>query len=203
MSMCDQLNSATPAQWCRLLNGSRLPQDPGSLVDLLRGLEDLKSCASAVQARAATELDALRRDKEASLGVPAQQRGRGVASEVALARKESTYRGQRFLGLAKALVSEMPETLELLSSGKLNEWRATLAVRETACLSVQDRAAIDTELSQQLNDDGVMGDRKLVGWIRRRAYARDAASVARRAARAESERRVTLRPAPDTMSMST
>ncbi len=55
-------------------------------------------------------------------------------------------RGSRLLGLAKALVMEMPRTLAALRSGQLNEWRATLLVKETACLSVEDRGAVDEEL---------------------------------------------------------
>jgi hypothetical protein len=43
------------------------------------------------------------------------------------------------------------------------------------------------------------GDRRLVAEIQKLACLLDAASVARRRARAESERRVTCRPAPDTM----
>ena len=50
-------------------------------------------------------------------------------------------------GLAKALVTEMPHTLTALETGQLNEWRATLLVRETACLSAADRAAVDADLA--------------------------------------------------------
>ncbi|ABG91945.1 conserved hypothetical protein [Rhodococcus jostii RHA1] len=47
---------------------------------------------------------------------------------------------------AQALVREMPHTLALLQTGRLNEWRATLLVRETACLSAADRAIVDRRL---------------------------------------------------------
>jgi hypothetical protein len=40
----------------------------------------------------------------------------------------------------------MPHTLALLQTGRLNEWRATLLVRETACLSAADRAIVDRRL---------------------------------------------------------
>jgi hypothetical protein len=84
-------------------------------------------------------LDAKRRAAEAAAGVPTAKQGRGVAGEVALARRDSPARGGRHPGLAKALVHEMPHTLAALESGALSEWRATLIARESACLDVQDR----------------------------------------------------------------
>src|ERR1700712_1092184 len=117
-----------------------------ALVDRIAYLERVKSAAAAGQARAAAALDVARRAAEAAAGVPAVGRGRGIASEVALARRDSPARGNRHLGLAKALVHEMPHTLAALQTGVLTEWRATLIVRESACLTVEDRRAVDAEL---------------------------------------------------------
>ncbi len=75
--------------------------------------------------------------------MPATDLGKDVAAQIALARRESPARGSRLLGLAKALMTEMPHTLAALQSGELNEWRATLLVRETACLSAADRCAVE------------------------------------------------------------
>jgi hypothetical protein len=80
------------------------------------------------------------RQEQAAEGVLAGELGAGVGAEIALARRESPSRGGRLLGLGKALVVEMPHTLAALQSGQLNEWRATLIVKETACLSAEDRA---------------------------------------------------------------
>ncbi|SDK43687.1 HNH endonuclease [Arthrobacter sp. ok362] len=82
---------------------------------------------------------------------------------------------------------------------ELNEWRATLLVRETACLTAADRAAVDEHLAA---DTGILagkGDRAIVAAARAAAYRLDPRSVARRAAHAATERHVSLRPAPDTM----
>ena len=84
------------------------------LIEQIAGLERLKSAAAAGQARAAAALDERRRADEAAAGVPARQRGRGVASEVALARRDSPARAVGIWGLAKALVHEMPHTLAAL-----------------------------------------------------------------------------------------
>ena len=108
-------------------------------VEQIRALEELKAAASAAQARVSAGLYASVSAARAARGVPAAERGRGVAAQVALARRESPSRGSRHLGLARALTAEMPHTLAALTAGRLSEWRATLLVRETACLSVADR----------------------------------------------------------------
>jgi hypothetical protein len=96
----------------------------------------------------------------------------------------------------------MPHTLGALACGRISEWRATVLVRETAYLSREARVVIDVELA---GPDGIgtletMGDQQLVAAVRRVAYRLDAKAVTDRARRAEGQRRVTLRPAPDTMS---
>ena len=76
--------------------------DEAALVERIALLERVKAAAAAGQARAAAALDASRRSAEAEAGVPTRQRGRGVASEVALARRDSPARGGRHLGFEGA-----------------------------------------------------------------------------------------------------
>jgi hypothetical protein len=173
--------------------------DEAALTARINELERTKSAAAAGQARAAAALDALRRSNEADAGVPAAQRGRGVASEVALARQDSPARGGRHLGFAKALVYEMPHTLAALEAGRLSEWRATLIVRESACLEVDDRRTLDAELCADGSNLEGMGDARIAAAARAIAYRLNARAVVDRAAKADSERTVTIRPAPDTM----
>ena len=168
------------------------------MIDQLRELEDVKSLAAAMQARIAVAFDRAQRRAQAQAGVPAGELGAGVAAQIALARRESPARGGRLLGLAKAL-AEMPHTLASLQAGRLNEWRATLVVKETACLSVADRQAVDAELAADTGNLAGAGDRTIISAVRAAAYRRDPQSVAKRASHAVSERHVSLRPAPDTM----
>lgn len=167
---------------------------------LMAELERLRSAAAALQARLAVLIDDERRQEEARAEVPAGRRGAGVATEIGLARQMSVHRAQRMLGLAKALVREMPHTRAALAAGRIDEWRATLLVRETACLQIEDRADLDEQLCADAGTLAGLGDREAVAEARRRAYEIDARSVTRRAARARADRCVTLRPAPDTMS---
>ncbi|MGO4860193.1 HNH endonuclease, partial [Arthrobacter sp. 2MCAF14] len=169
------------------------------LINQLRALEDLKSAAAAAQARIAVAFDAAQRSAEKELGIQAEEQGRGVGAQVALARRESPARGSRLHGLAKALVTEMPHTLAALESGQLSEWRATLLVKETACLSAEDRCAVDEELAADTGVFDGAGDKAIIAAARTAAYRRDPRSVTQRASHAATERHVSLRPAPDTM----
>ena len=173
--------------------------DEAALIEQIAGFERLKSAAAAGQARATAALDELRRRDEAAAGVPKAKQGRGVASEVALARRDSPVRGGRHLGLAKALVHEMPHTLAALECGALSEWRATLIVRESACLDVEDRRVLDAELCGDVTKLDGMGDARVAAAAKEIACRLDVQAVVDRAAKAEADRTVTIRPAPDTM----
>ena len=125
----------------------------------------------------------------------------GVVAQIALARRVSPSRAAGLVSTARTLVHEMPATLAALEVGDLSEWRAELVVRECQVLDAEHRAHVDAELDElrcagQL--DG-LGDREVVRRVRAIAYRVDPASVVERGRIAESRRRVTIRPAPDTM----
>ncbi len=126
----------------------------------------------------------------------------GVAGQVALARRESPSRGARHVAAALALVRHLPRTLAALEAGAVSEWRAEIIVRETGVLTTDHRTAVDEELFDSLGSDGVSGrgDRELVRRVRAIPYGLEAESVLARCRGAEAQRRVSLRPAPDTMS---
>ncbi|MFC9554690.1 HNH endonuclease [Rhodococcus sp. NPDC056960] len=173
--------------------------DAGAGIDLLDAIEALKSVGCAAQAVITDHVATCVRAERQAAGLPRAEWNRGIGSQIALARRESPNRGGRHLGFARAVVHEMPHTLALLRSGRLNEWRATLLVRETACLSASDRGIVDRRLcADPAVLDGV-GDRGLIARAAALAAELDAAAVVRRHRKAVSERRVTTRPAPDTM----
>lgn len=177
--------------------------DPDSTEEELRiqveRLERMKSAAAAAQARATALWRSKRRAAEAANGVPAAKRGRGLAGEVALARHDSPARGGTHLGLASALVEEMPHTLAALECGALSEWRATLIVRESACLSVEHRREFDAELCADASRLEGWGDKRVVAEAKAIVARLDVEAVVARSAKAAKDRCVTIRPAPDTM----
>ncbi len=119
------------------------PVDETEAIDEIAALERLKSAAAAAQARVTAMLRDSRVDRETGAGVPAAQRGGGLAEEVGLARRESATLGSRHLGLATALVEELPRTLAHLADGTVGEWGATLLAKETAVLDGEDRRRVD------------------------------------------------------------
>jgi hypothetical protein len=152
----------------RLLRADLTADGPG-LIDQTTALEKFKRWATGQQARLAVEFEARQRQEQAEFAtvdgpaqsgrsaLSAEELGRkrpkdaclGVAEQIALARGESPHRGGRLLGMAKALVIEMPHTLTAMDTGRLSEEKAMHVVKETACLTVEDRAAVDEELAAE------------------------------------------------------
>ena len=123
-------------------------------VEQIAALEELKRAASATQARIAAELVASQRAAQVVAGVRSGRAHRGVGEQVALARRESPHRGGTFVGVANALVHEMPHTMAALREGRVSELGATCLVRETAVLQVHDRVEVDARLAPMLADPG-------------------------------------------------
>lgn len=170
-----------------------------TLRDRIADLERQKSAAAAEQARSAAEWDDIRRQLEARAGVPAKRRGRGLSSEIALARRDSTNQGDRHLGFAKALVHDMPCTLAALEAGVLSEWRATLIVRESACLTMEDRRRLDRQMCADPAALDGLGNKRITAKAKDIAYQLDPHAIVERSAKAPEQRNVTTRPAPDNM----
>ncbi|MFP3460494.1 HNH endonuclease [Arthrobacter globiformis] len=184
-----------------------LAADNAGLIDQVRAYENVKCWAAGQQARLSVAFEARLRQESTDRPVLAAEdlskdrgkdRALGAAEQIALARGESPNRGQRLLGTAKALV-QMPHTLGALETGQLNEERVTHFAKETACLTVADRAAVDEELAADTGTFTGAGTRAVIAAVRAAAIRRDPRSVAQRASHAVSERRVSLRPAPDCM----
>ncbi|MGN7250189.1 HNH endonuclease [Arthrobacter sp. SAFR-014] len=184
-----------------------LTADNAGLIDQLRASEDAKGMLAGQQARLAVTLEArLRQESTDPAPLTAEDLGKDrtkehgldAAEQIALARGESPHRGHRLLAMAKALV-QMPHTLAALDTGQLNEERVMHVANETACLSVEDRTAVDEELAADTGTFNGAGTRTVIAAVRAAATRRDPRSVAQRASHAASERRVSLRPATDCM----
>ena len=184
------------AAWVDSLKGVDTNAPDAALIDQISQLERLKSACAAAQATLTVAFVASQVEGLPAAKARDDQAHRSIAAQVALARKESPARGNRLVGLAKALTREMPHTFAALRSGELNEWRATLIARETACLTVEHRRQVDAELAGKLSG---LGDRAVGHAAARIAQRLDPASIVARNRKAVGERRVSIRPAPDTM----
>ena len=181
------------------LAGSCEGLDDAGRIDQIRALEELRCAAEGAQAALTADFDDSQRAAARAAGVPAARQGRGIALQIAFARRESHRKGEQHVGLARVLRDEMPHTRAALRAGRITEWRASLLARETACLSLQDRRVVDRRLAGDAERLEAMGDREVEVAARDLACQLDPASVAERRRRAEADRRTTLRPAPDTM----
>lgn len=180
----------------------------------IRSLEELKSAAAAVQARLAVDYaDSQREVAEsgaqpivpaATDGLDSLRRRRRqvearVATQLGQARRESPHGARAFLRSARVLIDDLPRTFAALQSGHLSEYRAGIVVRETACLDPEDRTHVDRVVCEDPDAVAALGNRRLEAAVKTAAYRTDPQVVVNRAAYAVTERRVSVRPAPDTM----
>ena len=172
--------------------------DDAERIDQIRLLEQLKAAAAAAQAKVTTAFAASQKAAQVDAGTAAKDVGKGVAAQVGLAKRESPARASRYVGWATILTTELPHTFAALQAGTITEWRAQLVARETGWLSLPDRTRVDQELGPRLES---LGDRAVEVEAKKLAYRLDPRGYLGRISKAEGERRVTLRPAPDTMSI--
>lgn len=192
------------------------PGQARSRAEMLRALEDLTGAVAAIQAQVLVEMDddARRAAREHADAAEADPTGRRVPVTVASAERDavvslkseasralrvSPHRAGVLLGAAKVWHTEMPHTLAALRAGRLTQERAIILVKETACLTVEDRARIDADLCADPATLEGIGTRQMEAMARARAAELDPGAMVARAAKAAEDRRVTIRPAPDAM----
>ena len=190
------LSTAELAGWIDRLAMLDADIDDPERVHQLGLLEALKGALAAAQARVTVDLEASQAAALAASGVPARRRSEGLAAQIGLARRVSPVHGARHLGLARLLTTALPHTLRALSEGRISEWRATVVARAGVTLDTDGRRELDERLAGHLD---TMSDRQAEAAARALAYELDPRAYVDRAAHAASERRVTMRPAPDTM----
>ncbi|MCA1780868.1 MAG: DUF222 domain-containing protein [Dermatophilaceae bacterium] len=171
-------------------------ESDGERIDRIGALEGLKAASAAAQARDIVLFADSQLEDQAVRGVRAKDRGTGIASQVGLACRQSPHRGSRMLATARALLIDLPRTFEALSRGETSEFRASLVAKETAILDAEHRRRVDEELGPRLHE---LGDRRVEAEARGWACRLDPEAAVKRASKAHRDRRVTIRPAPDTM----
>ncbi len=167
------------------------------LVDQMRVLEEAKAKIAAAQVAITRRFADSQEKVQRAAGLREEKVGLGIASQVALAKRESPFRARAFVQLAKVLITEMPHTYAVLAEGRTTEHRAAIAVKETVWLSRDDRRRIDEEIAPLIEG---WSDKDVETEVRKRAYRLDPRGFVERCATAEKDRKVTVRPAPDTMS---
>lgn len=168
-------------------------------IDFVRALEELKCAASGSQAAATADFSKSQLEEQVAAGVRKDKLGVGLASQIALARRVSPTQGQRLTSFATVVRREMPFTDQALRRGKITERSAMALVQETACLELPDRAEVDRRIAGDLDAVEQLSERQVIREARAAVAELDPAAVAERRRRAEAERYVSTKPAPDTM----
>ncbi|HEU4543668.1 MAG TPA: DUF222 domain-containing protein [Jiangellaceae bacterium] len=172
--------------------------DDAVRIDVIAGLEKLKAAAAAAPLRVIADFAASQEAANKARGVEARQASRGVAEQVGLARRVSPASAARQVAQANALMGQLPETFALLRRGEISEHVATIVTIETSHLAAEDRRLVDKQLAGQLPR---LSPRRAEAATRRLAIEVDPAGAVARASQARADRRVSIRPAPDTMTM--
>ncbi|MEO9248915.1 DUF222 domain-containing protein [Citricoccus nitrophenolicus] len=157
----------------------------------IRALEDLKAACAAAQAHETAALHAHRVLDEAARGIPASRRGRGLGTEIGLARRQNPHRGSTHLRQALNLTQHLPNTLTALQSGQITEEHAATIERHTHWLPAPARHRVDATLADRLPG---LSLRDLTHHTQAEAHRQDPHTAAARYDQAVTDRHVHLKP---------
>jgi hypothetical protein len=170
-------------------------------IDRIARLEKLRAATAALQAAECVRFAQSQVEAQLAADVHPDAVGRGIADQIALACHISPVAGSRRLGVARALWFDLPETYAQLTTGELSEQVAELVVAETGHLDARARRAVDAAVVAA--GIGELGIQRAAACARQHAYQADPVAYVARGRTERKNRRVGLRPAPDTMAVLT
>jgi hypothetical protein len=170
-------------------------------IDRLDRLERVRAAVAAVQAAEMVRFAQSQVAEQLAADVHPKRIGQGIADQIALACRVSPWEGSRRLGMARALWLDLPQTFAQLTQGTISERVAEHVVSETRHLDAEQRRAVDAAVNAAAIEK--MGVRAAAQCARKHAYEIDPAGYVARGRTERKHRRVSLRSAPDTMSLLT
>ncbi len=173
-------------------------ESDAALIDLIAATERAKGRLAAVQARAEAAFWEAQLSEQERLQVPRGQRGRGIADQVALARRITPKQASDEVALHRLMLDTLPRTTALLESGEISEYAARRVAENVLVLDDEDRERVDADLAARLP---AVTARRAGDLARARAQELDPGAAVRRHQRAVADRRVSLQPAVDGMSI--
>ncbi|NYD36480.1 HNH endonuclease [Actinomycetospora corticicola] len=205
----DAVSAELTAIHARLVELASLPTEPAlgdqgaGCVDRIAVLEQLRSTVAAAQHTAMVTFG--RAQVEAQIAhihdgsLDPEELSRGIADQIALAAHVSPHVADRRLSVARALATDLPCTRAALVAGRISESLAEQIVSLTDHLDPELRALVDQQCAEAGLDE--LGRKQALAAVKKLAYQADPAGFVARARATRKDRRVTLRPAPDTMSV--
>lgn len=134
------------------LIGMRSAANDFDKISQIETLEKLESALVHARAAITADFDRSQREEQLRAKVRSRERGRGIADQIALARRISPAKASRELAFARALRDDLPATAELLAHGRINGSVAHAVHRETDHLDHLQRRAVDAEICAALPD---------------------------------------------------
>lgn len=183
-------------------DGTRIWREPDSTAtsaDLLALVEDLDALSRQIDAMRTLAEVAYRRaqiSERARRGVPVQERDKGIADELAMAKGTSPHREAHDLTVRSVLVESLPRSFEQVLAGKARVTTAEKVAQVAVTLSDADRHALDAEIAGDLPD---LSPRAAQGRAKRVADRLDQRAALLRLKGLEQQRHVSIRPVHEGM----
>lgn len=173
---------------------------PAQLIDRMAATERLVNALQADQARDMAAFADARVATDEAQGLTGGLQGRTVPTEVGLALGVAPMTAATRVNLAAEAVSDHPELLALMGTGRVSMAGLRKALKQTAVLEPEQRRVVDSQLAAD-----AVADRLTPGMLERaatrRTQAADPEAAAKRAGRARANRRVGCSDAVDGTSL--
>lgn len=167
-------------------------------IDRIAALERLRAVVAGLQAAEEAAFADRQRREQRRAGVKTKDLDRGVAEQIGYARRISPVAAAHHLGMGLALRDRLPQAWALLRSGQVSEAQCQILVTRTSHLSATDAQLVDAAISPRMDGWNKKATEQAVNRV---AYQIDPKGFVDRSGKAEQDRRVWVRPAPDCMSM--
>ncbi len=171
-------------------------EDDHGRIEQIAWLERISNAAHGTLAAISVEFADSQAAERRRLGVVEHRQDRGAAEQLCMARGVSPRQAATDLALARAWRDRFPRVGAKLRAGVTSAWAARLVVDETRQLDDSTARAVDDRLAPVLESLTAAQAGKAA---RFHAQHLDPQAYLDRIARAADDRRVSLRPAPDTM----
>lgn len=178
----------------RAVGDMPLEISPYEAIEGVGALEDLKSCANAVQAEIACAHEEAVITDRTRRGVMAKNPQQGIGADVAMARHEAPRSGTRELNYSRMLCHSLPFTKAGLKYGVINDAEARIIYRVLKDLDEDARRELDARVLVEDHACFGLGGKKLESLLRHWALAYQNQREADEEAKAIKERYVQVYP---------